>query len=219
MNFQFLNLLCKLSEETNKVMVMNVNDVIDLENGYKIQRMENDKFFDVKSNLKEKVFKDDHSLFPGEYLTDLEKEQVANLRTGLYKDQFTIFLGLFDKEENFVGWSFGYQVDQMTYYMCNSAILNKHRRKGLYTSLMNTNLEILKNIGFQTIYSRHNATNNSVIIPKLKAGFIISSLEMDDVIGVMVTLKYFTNEKRRKIMDYRAGQLKPDDELKSLFKL
>ncbi len=198
---------------------MQINEELNLDNGYKIRWMESNNFNDKKSDLKEKVFEDDHSLFPFEYLAESEKDHIKKLRENLYKDQFRICLGLFDKEDNFVGWSFGYQVDQMTYYMCNSGVLKKHRRKGLYTALMNVSLDILKEKGFQTIYSRHNATNNSVIIPKLKAGFVISSLEVDDVFGVLVTLKYFTNQKRRKIMDYRAGQLKPDDELKALFSM
>ena len=198
---------------------MEIGEYIELANGYKIQMMERENFFDARSNLKEEVFDHDHSLFPFEYLTEDEKRQVKELGKDLYQNQFRIYLGLYDKEDVFIGWSFGYQVDQMTYYMCNSAVLAEHRRQGLYTALMNTSLEILKGRGFQVIYSRHNATNNAVIIPKLKAGFIISNLEIDDVFGVMVTLKYYTNEKRRKIMDYRAGQLAPDQELKSLFKI
>ena len=198
---------------------MQINDELKLDNGYKIRWMEVNEFFDTKDKLKEKVFDDVHLLLPFEYLAESEKEQIKKLRENLYKDQFRICLGLFDKEDNFVGWSFGYQVDQMTYYMCNSGVLNNHRRKGLYTTLMNVSLDIIKKKGFQTIYSRHTSTNNSVIIPKLKAGFVISSLEVDDVFGVLVTLKYFTNKKRRKIMDYRAGQLKPDDEIKQLFSM
>lgn len=98
--------------------------------------------------------------------------------------------------------------------MRNSAILPEHRRKGLYTQLLEETLRRVSADGFQKIYSRHSATNNDVIIPKLKAGFTISSLEVSDVFGVLVHLVYFPKKLRRKIMVYRVGDAKPDDEIK-----
>ena len=74
-------------------------------------------------------------------------------------------LGVYDKENNFAGWSFGWQENATTYYMCNSAVFKKYRRKGIYNALLKTTLSILCEKGFQLIYSRHNATNNNVIIP------------------------------------------------------
>lgn len=57
-----------------------------------------------------------------------------------------------------------------------------------------------------------------MIIPKLQCGFVISSLELSDVFGTLVHLKYFTNKTRRKIMDYRCGLKKPDESIKKLIK-
>lgn len=190
-----------------------------LDNGYIIREMDEKSFFECQKPWRDVVFEGDHSIFPFEFLTDEEKEKVGDLRKDLFKEQYKLYLGVFDPNNNFVGWHFGYQENAHVFYMCNSAILEDHRRKGLYSSLLEHTVNVLAEKGFQIIYSRHNATNNSVIIPKLKAGFLISNFEMDDVFGVLVHLKYFTNKTRRKIMDYRAGQLKPDNELKTLFKL
>lgn len=190
-----------------------------LKNGYELRIMDEAPFFEEFRKWKDKVFDEDHSLFPGEYLSPSELENTKNLRTSLYNQPYNLYIGVFCPDGHFVGWHLGYQESAHVFYMCNSAILDDHRRKGLYSNLLKFTLDHLKQKGFQVIYSRHNATNNSVIIPKLKAGFIISSLEMDDVFGVLVHLKYYTNETRRKIMDYRAGQKKPDDQLKKLFKL
>lgn len=74
----------------------------------------------------------------------------------------------------------------------------------------------LKNDGFQVVVSRHNLTNNAVIIPKLKAGFVISGFEVDDRFGTLVKLSYFFNPLRRKLLDVRVGQSAPDDEVKKL---
>jgi L-amino acid N-acyltransferase YncA len=92
--------------------------------------------------------------------------------------------------------------------------LPAHRRKGLYTALLNQTTDQLKEMGFQKIYSRHSATNNDVIIPKLKFGFTITSLEISDIFGVLVHLVYFPKELRRKMMVYRVGDIKPDDEIR-----
>ena len=60
-------------------------------------------------------------------------------------------------------------------------------------------------------------TNNAVIIPKLKAGFVISGFEVSDRFGTLVQLSYYFNPLRRKMMDVRVGQRKPDEEIRKLF--
>jgi hypothetical protein len=131
---------------------------------------------------------------------------------------YTQYIGIFLKSE-FVGWSFGWQESSDKYYMCNTGIFKKHRRKGIYTALLPEVLKILKEQGFQIVYSRHAATNNDVIIPKLKAGFVISGMEISDRFGTLVHLSYFFNDVRRRMMDFRSGQAAPDEELRKFLKL
>ena len=76
-------------------------------------------------------------------------------------------------------------------------------------------LSRVQKLGFQIVFSRHTTTNNSIIIPKLKAGFIITALEVSDRFGTLVHLSYFFNEKRNRIMKFRSGDLKPDHEIKT----
>ena len=112
------------------------------------------------------------------------------------------------------GWSFGSQVDNEKFYMINSAVMPEHRRRGLYKALMAFVLRDAAGEGFQIIYSRHVATNSAILIPKLKAGFIITAFEMSDMHGLLVHLSYFVNPIRRKAMDFRAGLSIPDEELR-----
>lgn len=72
--------------------------------------------------------------------------------------------------------------------MTNTGILEEHRRRGLYTALLPVVLNQLRQKGFQIVFSRHTLTNNAVIIPKLKAGFVISGFEVDDRFGTLVQL-------------------------------
>ncbi|MEZ0393373.1 MAG: hypothetical protein ACAH59_14230, partial [Pseudobdellovibrionaceae bacterium] len=90
------------------------------------------------------------------------------------------------------------------------------RRKGLYTALMHEVLKRVQNLGFQIVLSRHTTTNNSIIIPKLKAGFVISAIEVSERFGTLVHLSYFFNQTRKKIMEFRAGDRKPDEQMKSV---
>jgi len=183
-----------------------------------IKSLEVEEFKKYYNEHRGVVFADDHSCSIRDLLSDDESNNIEELGKNM-GSPFKLFLAAFDENNEFVGWSWGFQENSETYYMCNSAVLEGHRKKGIYTMMLNKSIEILTEKGFQVIYSRHNATNNSVIIPKLKAGFLISKFEISDVFGVLVHLHYYTNKTREKIMDYRAGQLSPDKEIKEIFKL
>jgi len=162
-----------------------------------------------------KIFDDETLVFRlRDALSDDERARIKKL-DGSMGEPFMLRLGVFHGDE-FVGWHLGRQDSASSFYMQNSAILPAHRRKGLYNELVKRALEVATELGFQSIWSRHNATNNAVIIPKLKQGFVISGMEVSDVFGTLVHLTYFPKEVRRKMMDFRVGQIKPDAETKKL---
>ena len=130
----------------------------------------------------------------------------------------TISLGVFCQGK-FIGWSTGLQTNTHEFYMMNSAILEEHRRLGLYTMLLKSMLKQAQESGFSRVFSRHNACNNSIIIPKLKLGFLITGTEISDVFGILVHLSFYTNNIRSKTALYRTGYTKPDDEIKKHLKL
>ena len=101
--------------------------------------------------------------------------------------------------------------------MVNTGLLEAHRGKGIYSKLLPIIIERVKREGFQIVYGRHRANNNAVLIPKLKAGFVITSFEVSDLFGVLVHLSYFFNESRRKGYDFRVGSKIGADEMKRLF--
>lgn len=189
-----------------------------LHDGYYLKSLSKEEFIKAQGNTGKEVFSKEHYIFPNTYLSDQEKDNISHLNKEMNATPFSLHLVIFDKDDNFVAWSYGFQENAHNYYMCNSGVVESHRRKGLYTLLLNETVKIVSEKGFQVIYSRHNATNNSVIIPKLKAGFTISNFELSDMFGVLVHLKFYTNPTRRKINDYRSGQLAPDEQINSLFK-
>lgn len=181
--------------------------------GYEIREMSGEEFQPLWREHSASIFQEDGQIFNlYECLSEDEKNLRKSLREQMGKP-FSLRLGLFFQGK-FVGWSCGDQKDEETYYMRNSAVLPEHRRKGLYNALLQRTMEAVVQKGFQKIYSRHNATNNAVIIPKLKYGFVISALEVSERFGVLVHLTFFPKEICRKVMDYRVGDSKPDDEIR-----
>lgn len=152
-----------------------------------------------------------------EVLSDLDKEQQKLLSERL-SNVFTVALVLLHRNK-VIGWSFGRQESYEKFYQVNSAIFPEFRNRGLYRKLLQKMIELVKSEGFQVIYSRHAATNSAVIVPKLKSGFVITGLELSDTFGTLVHLSYFVNPTRRKMMDFRCGDLRPDEELKKLLRI
>lgn len=106
-----------------------------------------------------------------------------------------------------VGWCHLQQSDPDTLTMRNTAIDPAHRRKGLYTALLPIVISHARSEGYQRIVSTHHASNNAVIIPKLKAGFIITGLNINEKYGAMITLTYYVYEGRLRCAQERIGHV------------
>jgi len=105
-----------------------------------------------------------------------------------------------------IGWTYSYQQDHETLYMCNSAIAQEHRGKGLYSMMLQHVLAVAKELGFQVVTSKHYASNNAIIVPKLKAGFIITGMALDEKYGLMVHLTRYLHPERERIAISRIGE-------------
>lgn len=205
----------------SKLINLKIDGLItdNLPSGYSIKLCDSDEFWAAGTRKQmEIVFdKDGLILRPPDILSDSEKTKLKSLNEN-YKYPYVYHSLLFYKGI-LAGWMWGYQDSRDSFYMVNSAVLPEHRGRGLYSRLLDTAMKELVQKGFQRIWSRHNQTNNAVIVPKLKRGFLISGTELSDVFGSLVHLTFFTNKLRRKVMDFRSGDLRPDDELKKAFKL
>jgi hypothetical protein len=188
-----------------------------LPTGYMIREMAPEEFRPFFAENRPKMFAGDFSCLQADLLTEQEKAATNELAERMGAP-YRIRLGVFFQGTP-VGWSTGLQTDRETFYMINSAIFPEHRQKGLYQLLLGQVVTLAAEQGFQLITSRHIATNSAILIPKLKAGFVITGFELSDTFGMMVTLTYHTNPLRRRILDFRAGQTFPDPEIRRLFGL
>lgn len=186
--------------------------------GYSIIRCEHEEFFKNVDDKFESIYDQNELILrPPTILSENEKAKLKSLNEN-FRLNFALYQLVYFNNE-VVGWSWGFQDTRESFYMVNSAILPNHRRQGLYKILLDQTVKILSEAGFQKIWSRHSMTNNSIIIPKLKKGFYITGTELNDTFGALVQLTYYVNKTREKVLDFRVGHLRPDDELKKLFKL
>lgn len=164
------------------------------------------EFLNIFNENESKVF--DHGVVfdIDSLLSDNEKTNLKNLKTDK-KDEFKLFIKI-TQNDNLVGWFVGRQTDEETFKMSNTGIFKEHQNKGLYSKLLDEILLILKAKGFQKIESNHHMSNNSVIIPKLKKGFVITGFNLDERYGMLIRLTYFFNEKRKAVVDFRTGYKK-----------
>ncbi len=89
--------------------------------------------------------------------------------------------------------------------MFDTGILKPYQNIGIYQALLQKIIDISTAAGYQFITSKHHAGNNKIIVPKLKAGFVIKSLAIDIRLGTMVELIYMINPAIKNIYNQRIG--------------
>lgn len=154
-------------------------------------------------------------------LSDMLDEKEMNDYNTLKKNLSGILtLNIFIRHAGeIIGWHTGRQTSPDQYQMNNTALFTEHHRKGIYTAFLKALLDLLRNEGFQHVISYHHPSNNNVIIPKLKCGFIITGMKLTDDFGTLVELSFFYSEKRKKLIGFRSGYKRPDEEIKNILDL
>lgn len=170
--------------------------------------IEANEFYTFFRANRKKAFSNDFDIDIEKVLSEEEKEQRAQHRKAFEKRHSYYLVATV--ENQIIGWSFGRQKSGEEYYMVNSAVFEAYRRQGIYTELMTRSMQLITELGFQRVYSKHKMSNNSILIPKLKFGFTITGFEVNDVFGNLVELSYYTNASRRALLEVRIGTKAPD---------
>lgn len=147
--------------------------------------------------------------------SEMEKQALQRLGANL-DNAYRLFFYIKKGEEK-IGWFKGEQKENDRFSMSNTGIFPAYQRRGIYKAMLPKLLELLKEAGFQRVTSYHQATNNTIIIPKLKAGFLITGFEMTGPYGLLILLTYFCNETQRQALQYRVGSRKMDENLATYF--
>ena len=96
-----------------------------------------------------------------------------------------------------VGFSAGKLTDGQTFFMEWSGILPAYQRRGLYSRFLDSLIPYLQALGIERVTSNHMGTNRPVLIAKLKAGFIITGVTLDERHGMLVWLARFLEPARQ----------------------
>ena len=173
--------------------------MIELGNGYTAERIPDETYREA-STRSERVMYSDTSVYAFD----------APTRADVPKGE-TYSWGIFHGGQ-LVGWHHAYQYDERSVYMSDSGLLPEHRGQGVYTRLLPSLLEAFRAAGYTLIRSHHRATNNAVIIPKLRLGFFIQGLNLYEG-GVNVLLVLSFDESYRAAQRVRSGELQPRGEV------
>lgn len=182
-----------------------------LTDDYNYHIIDEDEFWTLFKANRKNVFQNNIESYFSMLISESEKDKIKKLSKNL-DSLFKLFIKITCKDK-LVGWTYGKQLDNETFEMVNTGIFHEHRGKGLYKLLLQEIFKLVQDKGFQKISSRHHASNNNIIVPKLQSGFIITGLEIDDKFGLLVKLTYTFNSTRKEITNFRIGNQKLNKEL------
>lgn len=132
----------------------------------------------------------------GNYVLPVERHaEAAKLRAAQQiHSEHIVFYTAADEP---VGWSSGVMLDASTFFMAYTGILPEYQRHGIYSSFLKLFLPYLHALGYERVTSNHMVNNRAVLIAKLKAGFYITGMVLDERYGAQVSLTYFFYPDRR----------------------
>jgi GNAT superfamily N-acetyltransferase len=102
-----------------------------------------------------------------------------------------------------VGSYWGFQEDYGRYYMINTVVHPDYQGRGLYSAFLPRLIAAVAEVGFREIYSRHRADNNAILVPKLKAGFVIAGFEIAPRFGMLVHLRLYLHRGLAQLFAHR----------------
>lgn len=171
--------------------------------GYHLRELDRDEYSKYFSEWAPKVFDSNQPVLHPKRSPDKEVRR-NELKKKFYESTWSIRLGIFAGCE-IAGFTFTQQESADVVHMHISAILPLHRRKGLYSALLQETLVRSANEGFEIVTSNHNPANAPVIIAKMKAGFVISGYQVMDIVGPLVQLSRYLEPGRHSAMTFRLG--------------
>ncbi|MDD0854318.1 GNAT family N-acetyltransferase [Halobacteriovorax sp. GB3] len=151
------------------------------------------------------------------FYSEEEKERYRSIKPDFKDEAFLYFI--VKRDDVVVARSFSNQISIDTIMMCMSYVKKDFRGRGLYKLMLQETIERAKDIGYRKIQSYHNTTNNDIIIPKLKAGFVFTGMKINAGYGTLAELTYFFNKDERDAVDFRTGYRRPSKKVSEVFNL
>jgi GNAT superfamily N-acetyltransferase len=152
-------------------------------------------FWTIIETVPGKVFSSSTEL--GNYILPVARgDRAATLRE-VYSATHREHIVFYTDTDEAIDWSMGSMIDPSTFFMSYSGVSPHFQRQGIYSAFLKRFLEYLHELGYERVTSNHMVNNRPVLIAKLKAGFFITGLVLDERWGAQVSLTYFFYEDRR----------------------
>lgn len=139
-------------------------------------------------------------------LTDVLNDEAAARASLAVPDANALRVAAFESDR-LVAWTYA-RPDGANLHMINSGVAPTHRRRGIYSRLVELTIEHARSNGYAAILSRHAANNNAVIIAKLGLGFFVCGFEYSEVYGPLVRLSYLPGNLRRSLYETRTKPIR-----------
>lgn len=147
----------------------------------------------VWTELAGKIFSPLASL--GNFETPPSRLKSAEALKGVWRETHHEYIVFYDDTRP-IGWSSGALLEPATFFMAYSGVLSEYRRQGVYSAFLEVFLRYLGALGYERVTSNHMLNNRAVLIAKLKAGFVVSGMVLDERYGAQVALTYFCHTDR-----------------------
>ena len=142
-----------------------------------------------------------------------ERMRATEARRQAFGKSWSLRLGVWF-EGRLVAWTYAWQDGGARLYQGTSGVVPAHRRKGLYQALLVRLLQRARAEGFEEVHSKHLATNNPILVAKLRAGFLLTGTELNPSFGSLVTTSCPLVPERREALLVRSGMKRPTGSLK-----
>lgn len=152
--------------------------------GITVEAVSSEELYAVTGRLSDQVFS------PLESLGLMPFRAVPSALSEQYRRHTEHFV-FYDAAGQPVGWSTGEQRQGDDFFMTWSGILPEWQRRGLYGAFLGRLKSYLGALGYRRLTSNHHVNNRAVLIAKLKAGFLINALTLDERFGAVVWLAYY----------------------------
>ena len=137
----------------------------------------------------------------------LNEEEAAKSGTLNAAEEGVLRIGAF-RGDSLIGWTFARARGTDHFHMINSGVAPAEKRQGVYSHLARLVIEHARSRGYVAVLSRHSASNNAVIVAKLKLGFVVSGFEYSEVYGPLVRLTFLLGERRRSLYRTRSSPIR-----------
>lgn len=113
---------------------------------------------------------------------------------------------LIEKAGEPIGYSVGRMTGATEFVMDRSAILPGHQKQGIYRDFLRAFMPYLAALGYERVVSFNAPNHAAAIIPKLKVGFVVGGMLLDENRGALVKMLYLCYEDGREAL-VRANNL------------